>query len=151
MPDFFGVFQYVVLQVGQILGVPGLRGNHFLPHCRHLCSLITSMYLALRISTRKVVALMQLKKQKGDAAPRCQPSEHSMLMVNHRIPTACNTRRGTQAQRPLRQAVYPRQTRPTPRRPSSKPCPVPSRRSTSANWTGSGSGRAEELLSRRDR
>jgi len=38
-----GVSQYLVLQVGQILGIPGLRGNHVLPHLAHLCSLITSM------------------------------------------------------------------------------------------------------------
>lgn len=43
MTGFFGMFQYVVLQVGQILGVPGLRGYHVLPHCRHLCSLIMFM------------------------------------------------------------------------------------------------------------
>ena len=43
LPLFFGVFQYVVLQVGQILGVPGLRGYHVSPHCRYLCSLITFM------------------------------------------------------------------------------------------------------------
>ena len=40
---FGGMSQKVLLQVGQMLGIPGLRGNHFLPHRLHCCSLITSI------------------------------------------------------------------------------------------------------------
>jgi hypothetical protein len=46
----------VVLQVGQILGAPGLRGNHVLPQRLHLCSVSMSMDLTLRIRKRKIVA-----------------------------------------------------------------------------------------------
>ena len=44
-PSFFAVSQWVVLQVGQIFGIPGLRGYHTLPHRLHWWSVITSMHL----------------------------------------------------------------------------------------------------------
>jgi len=38
------VSQRMVLQLGRMFGIPGLRGNPVLPHRLHLCSLITSMW-----------------------------------------------------------------------------------------------------------
>jgi hypothetical protein len=45
--------------VGQIFGIPGVRGNQILPHRLHLCSVITSMCLTLRMRKRKVVVRKQ--------------------------------------------------------------------------------------------
>ena len=63
----------VVLQVGQTFAFPGVRRDHILPHRRHLCSVITSMRLTLRIRGRNVVALEQPEGCAG-ASIRSRPN-----------------------------------------------------------------------------